>query len=56
MNNSHDSLKISFRLIMGNRKPSVLFSTGMLVLTAFFCSVTLLICLLLALSGYPYIF
>ena len=43
MYNRHDSLKMAFRLIMGNRKPSVLFSTGVLIMTAFFCSVTFLI-------------
>lgn len=43
MNNSQGSLKIASRLIVGNRKPSVLFSAGMVILTAFFCSVTLLI-------------
>ena len=40
MNKKNNILKLSFRLMKGNRKPSILFSAGVFILTAFFCCLT----------------
>lgn len=40
MNKKNNTLKLSFRLMKGNRKPSILFSAGVFILTAFFCYLT----------------